>query len=147
MDAIAQLNNGKAMSPRKVMDSLKGQSMSEENKKLVTSIIELRRKLEQEEEHNENLRHTMREMVDDYSRQIELRDNTIRQLQNSEGARQQEISMLVYKENETLKHENRMLHDKVHILEQELQQMAAHDPRGLHDEINRLTQMLQEKDI
>lgn len=89
----------------------------------------------------------MREMVDDYSRQVELRDNTIRHLQNSEAARQQEISMLVYKENETLKHESKMLRDKVQILEEEIHHMAQNDPRPLHAEIDRLNRILSEKEV
>lgn len=84
----------------------------------------------------------MREMVDDYSRQVELRDNTIRQLQSSEASRQQEISMLVYKENENLKNENRMLRDKVQILEEEIHHMAGNDPRPLHEELDRLNHIL-----
>jgi hypothetical protein len=46
--------------------------------------------------------------------------------------------MLVYKENETLKNECRMLKDKVNILENEIGHMRAQDPRPLHDEMERL---------
>lgn len=62
----------------------------------------------------------MREMVDDYSRQLEVRDVAIRRLESQEVAQQNEMSMLIYKENETLKQENRMLKDKITILDQEL---------------------------
>lgn len=56
------------MSPRKIIDTTKNGALTEENKKLLTNIVELRQKLEAEEEQNENLRNTMREMIDDYSR-------------------------------------------------------------------------------
>lgn len=36
MEAIAQLNKGKAISPRKIIESSKSQQMTEENKKLVS---------------------------------------------------------------------------------------------------------------
>jgi hypothetical protein len=35
------------------------------------------------EEENDKLRNTMREMVDDYTRQLELRDDTIRRLESN----------------------------------------------------------------
>ena len=38
---------------------------------------------------------------------------------------QNEMSMLVYKENEQLKQENRMLRDKVNLLDQELNLVNA----------------------
>jgi len=34
---------------------------------------------------NDKLRNTMREMVDDYTRQLELRDDTIRRLESTQG--------------------------------------------------------------
>ena len=48
--------------------------------------------------------------------------------------------MLVYNENETLKHENRMLREKTHILEEEINQIG--DPRQLGDEIERLNRIM-----
>ena len=97
------------------------------------------------------LRDTMREMVEDYSRQLDLRDNTIRELQNRDAQQQTEVSMLVYKENETLKQENRMLRDKVVILEDEInrfgnQQSFAQNTQALEEEIGRLNRILQEKE-
>ena len=74
-------------------------------------------------EQNENLRDTMRDMVEDYSRQLEIRDNTIRQMQQNEAVQQNEISHLVYKENEALKQENRMLRDKIILLDEEINRM------------------------
>ena len=94
----------------------------------------------------------MREMIDDYSRQLDLRDGTIRRLESQEMAQQNELSMLIYKENETLKQENTMLKDKVAILDQELMNFEAtrpteHQIRGLHDELARLNSILREKDM
>ena len=59
-----------------------------------------------------------------------MRDQTIQQLQaQSDVVQQNEVSMLVYKENEALKQENRMLRDKVAILDDELNRADAN--RGL----------------
>jgi predicted RNase H-like nuclease (RuvC/YqgF family) len=52
--------------------------------KLETQIGELRRNLNAVESDNEKLKDTMREMVDDYTRQLELRDETIMRLENSQ---------------------------------------------------------------
>lgn len=62
----------------------------------------------------------MREMVEDYSRQLELRDTSIRELQNNDSNQQNEVSMLVYKENEALKQETRMQREKIVMLEEEI---------------------------
>ena len=59
-------------------------------------------------------------MVDDYSRQLEVRDTAIKRLESQDIAQQNEMSLLIYKENETLKQENMMLKDKIMILDQEL---------------------------
>ena len=42
-NALAELNKGKAISPRKVLESSKTQAMTSENQKLVQQIAELRR--------------------------------------------------------------------------------------------------------
>lgn len=44
------MNKGKAISPRKIIESSKSQAMTEENKKLVSQIVELRKNLASEEE-------------------------------------------------------------------------------------------------
>lgn len=44
-------------------------------------IADLKMSLVNVEEENDKLRNTMREMVDDYTRQLELRDDTIRRLE------------------------------------------------------------------
>jgi len=62
----------------------------------------------------------MREMVDDYTSQLDARDQAIRRLESNDIIQQNEVSMLVYKENEALKQENRMLRDKVNYLDEEM---------------------------
>lgn len=64
----------------------------------------MRRNVQGLEEENEKLRNTMREMVDDYTRQLELRDETIRN-QEREGmhsmdGQRQELVMMREKINE-----------------------------------------------
>ena len=59
--------------------------------------------------------------------------------------------MLVYKENEALKQENRMLRDKVAILDEEINRLSANRPyeadfRVLQDEVDRLNRALMDKD-
>lgn len=63
-----------------------------------SQIADMRRNLQGLEEENEKLRGTMREMVDDYTRQLELRDETIRNLEkeglhNLDGQRQEVIRL------------------------------------------------------
>ena len=53
--------------------------------------------------------------------------------------------MLVYKENETLKQENRMLREKVGILSQENENLAR--SRGDPEELDRLNRALQDRDV
>ena len=48
--------------------------------KLEQQVADLRRSLHGLEDENEKLKSTMREMVDDYTRQLELRDETIQRL-------------------------------------------------------------------
>jgi predicted RNase H-like nuclease (RuvC/YqgF family) len=90
----------------------------------------------------------MREMVEDYSRQLEVRDQHIRRL---EAACDGEVAMLAQKEVEVLKQENRMLRDKVAHMSDEIAHLgagAASDAnyRALQDEVDRLSQLLMEKD-
>ena len=64
----------------------------------------MRRNLQGLEDENDRLKNTMREMVDDYTRQLELRDQTIRNLEkegmNSLDGQRQEVVMLREKINE-----------------------------------------------
>ena len=112
---------------------------------------ELGRQLHNLQSENEKLRTTMREMVDDYSKQLDVRDQAIQQLQSqSDVVQQNEVSMLVYKENEALKQENRMLRDKVTMIDEELARVTAGrgpegDFRALQEENERLNIALMEK--
>lgn len=45
-------------------------------------------------------------------------------MEQNDISRQNEMSMLVYKENEALKQENRMLRDKLTILEKEAERLS-----------------------
>lgn len=69
-----------------------------------SQIADMRRNLQGLEDENEKLRNTMREMVDDYTRQLELRDETIRGLEkeglHSMDGQRQEVIMLREKINE-----------------------------------------------
>ncbi len=67
------------------------------------------------EEENDKLRGTMREMVDDYTKQLELRDDTIkRQELNSRGdfSKSQQMSSL-RQEADLMKQDNQSLRSKV----------------------------------
>ena len=66
-------------------------------------MLDLRREQQSLEIENEKLRATLREMVEDYSRQLDARDQQIQRLESNEMIQQNEVSMLVYKENEALK--------------------------------------------
>lgn len=48
-------------------------------------MTDLRRNLQSMEDENDKLRATMREMVDDYTRQLELRDETIKRMESGLG--------------------------------------------------------------
>ena len=60
--------------------------------------------------------------------------------------------MLVYKENEALKQENRMLREKISMVEDELHRIASGNQqetgqiRALKDEVERLSHALMEKE-
>lgn len=97
----------------------------------------MRRNLSGLEEENDKLRQTMREMVDDYTRQLELRDETIRGLekegiQNMDGQRQ-EVGMLQAKINQ--------LNREIDVLQGDRSQV-----QHLRDEIDKLNRTLLEKD-
>ena len=59
------------------------QNVHPDYSKYDSQITELRRNLHNLEGENDKLRLTMREMVDDYTRQLELRDDTIKRLENN----------------------------------------------------------------
>ena len=67
------------------------------------------------EEENDKLRGTMREMVDDYTKQLELRDETIKRLelnQRQDFSKSQQMSSL-RQETDVLKQDNQSLRSKV----------------------------------
>ena len=87
-------------------------------------------------------------MVDDYSRQLELREQNIRDLQAQSDP---EIILLSQREIEALKQENFMLRDKIGGLNNEvdmLRSQGAPDSSytALQDEVQRLSTLLMEKD-
>jgi len=51
--------------------------------KFNSQIVDLRKTIFGLEEENDKLRNTMREMVDDYTKQLEFRDENIRQLEGN----------------------------------------------------------------
>ncbi len=74
------------------------------------------------EEENDKLRGTMREMVDDYTKQLELRDETIKRLEiNSRGdfSKSQQMSSL-RQEADLSKQDNHSLRSKVNQLTRDL---------------------------
>ena len=117
-------NRGRAISPKRILESANINKVTEENDLLIQHKNDLEKQLKAEMEQNENLRDTMRDMVEDYSRQLEIRDNTIRQMQQNEANQQNEMSHLIFKENEALKQENRMLRDKIILLDEEINRMT-----------------------
>ena len=106
-----------------------------------SQVADLRRSLQGLEEENEKLRHTMREMVDDYTRQLELRDETIKSLEkdglHQMDGQQQEVIML---------------REKIADLNREIDVLSANQGAGqastkhLKDEIDKLNRSLLEKD-
>lgn len=85
--------------------------------KLEVQVGDLRRNLAALEDDNDKLKRTMREMVDDYTRQLELRDETIQRLEGS-----QPNTRAFKQEIDELQHDNRVLREKVTNLSRELDQ-------------------------
>lgn len=81
-------------------------------------IVDLRRNVLCLEEENEKLRGTMKEMVDDYTRQLELRDDNIKRLEGAGNNTNFNIISLK-QEVEDYKHENRMLKEKTSNIQRE----------------------------
>ena len=95
-------------------------------------VADLRRHLSTVETENDKLKTTMREMVDDYTRQLELRDETIKR--NESSFNQRAMSQQI----DELSHENRMLKDKNGKLSRDLDMQLT--------ECDRLRRDLQQKD-
>ncbi len=68
------------------------------------------------ERENGKLREEMHRQVDEFQRQIDLRESDIRglnhRLENSQHFQMSEIQSMLKKENEAYKQENRLLRDK-----------------------------------
>ena len=77
-----------------------------------SQIAQLRKNLSGLEEENEQLRNTMREMVDDYTKQLELRDETIHRLEMAPQPKSAiQLENQLRQEVEDLSFENRRLKD------------------------------------
>jgi len=102
---------------------------------------------------NDRIKHESAVMVQNYSRQLESKEETIRsmgqRLEASQG--DQEVESIVRRENEAIKQENRMLREKVGDLSRDLD-MAANDRAGgsvvdaLENENRRLRSDLADKE-
>ena len=89
----------------------------------------------------------MREMVDDYTRQLELRQETIKRLESDVGAPAEDPRLR--QEVEGYKQENRLLRDKVNQLTREVemgQQANGNRQQQLAGEADRLSRQLLDKD-
>mmetsp|Transcript_17817 Transcript_17817/g.30206 ORF Transcript_17817/g.30206 Transcript_17817/m.30206 type:complete len:344 (+) Transcript_17817:115-1146(+) len=114
-------------------------------------VYDLRKQLQSLQIENDKLRSTMREMIEDYTGQLDIRDQTIRQLEQQDIVAQNEVSMLIYKENEALKQENRMLRDKVGHQDEELARANVArgfeaESRVLKEDVERLNRALLERE-
>ena len=85
-------------------------------------ITDLKLSLASMEEENDKLRGTMREMVDDYTKQLELRDDTIKRLelnQRQDFSKSQQMSSL-RQETDVLRQDNQTLRSQVNQLKRDL---------------------------
>ena len=108
-------------------------------KMLKQQIGELRRNLAKFEGDNDKLKETMREMVDDYTRQLVLRDETIGRLESSQPPQD------IYKRQiQDLEDQVRILRDKNVALNRELDQQSGNGVKviQLQDENARLVREL-----
>lgn len=67
-DALEELGMNGKVNPNMILENARQKNASHNNEKLTDQVIELRRLLSLEEEQNLQLRNTMREMVEDYSK-------------------------------------------------------------------------------
>mmetsp|Transcript_15394 Transcript_15394/g.26017 ORF Transcript_15394/g.26017 Transcript_15394/m.26017 type:complete len:210 (-) Transcript_15394:296-925(-) len=115
-----------------------------------SQISDLRRNLSSMEDENDKLRSTMREMVDDYTKQLELRDETIKRLEDmkqSQVGQEQYTIQQLRQEMEDYRSENRALKDKVYNLTRQVEGQSSNlQVQQLKDEIERLNRSLLEKD-
>lgn len=115
--------------------------------KLEAQLGELRRALAAAEDDNDKLKDTMREMVDDYTRQLELRDETIQRLENAQPS--QLAQQAKQREINDLHNEVRVLRDKNNQLLRDLDHTSnsnASRVNQLMDENSRLNRLLAERE-
>jgi predicted RNase H-like nuclease (RuvC/YqgF family) len=112
--------------------------------RLEAKVSDLQRVIMGLEDENENLKKTMRDMVDDYTRQLQIRDDTIRALE-AKGYNSLQMGSL-RQEAEELRDENRALKDQVYQLNREVEKGAAKNQASLREEVDRLNRALIEKD-
>lgn len=99
------------------------------------------------ENDNDKLKDTMREMVDDYTRQLELRDETIQRLESA-----QPNQSAVKREIQDLENELRLVRDKNVKLNREMDSLQNGNSNSnmrvnqLQDEIHSLNMALQDKE-
>jgi len=89
----------------------------------------------------------MREMVDDYTRQLELRQDTIKRLESNVGAASEDPQLR--QEVEGYRQENRVLRDKVNQMTREVEMLSqanGNRHQQLKDEVDRLNRTLLDKD-
>ena len=92
-----------------------------------SQLSDLRRNLESMEVENDKLRATMREMVDDYTRQLELRDETIKRMESGLGqapAQPSGVDLQLRQELDHFREENGILRDKVSQLSRQVEMGA-----------------------
>lgn len=108
------------------------------------------------ERENAKLREEMKGYITDFQKQLDLRDDEIRnlnyQLEHTQNNnRDQEIAALLRKEIETYKAENRTLRDKVGMLNSEIDQLikqrsAKGAQKDLEGEVSHYRSLLNEKE-
>ena len=92
----------------------------------------------------------MREMVDDYTRQLELRQETIKRLESNIGAPSEDPAAAQLREEvHNYRQENRVLRDKVNQMTREVEMLSqanGNRHQQLKDEVDRLNRTLADKD-
>lgn len=90
-------------------------------------------------------------MVDDYTRQLEIRDETIKRMESSQmqSSHNSNYTQQLRQEIEDYKHDNNMLRDKVTSLQRDVDHVSSGQgarQTQLKAEVDRLNQVLIEKD-
>lgn len=90
-------------------------------------------------------------MVDDYTRQLEIRDETIKRMESSQmqSSHNSNYTQQLRQEIEDYKHDNNMLRDKITSLQRDVDHVSSGQgarQKQLKEEVDRLNQVLIEKD-